>query len=191
MSSTINPNNAQKEIELDDSPNTPYIRVIYPDNGDGDSNNSFAPWNPLGWLGGIFKAMEDFFSGFLGAPSMDRDVSINAAPAPDQQRNKRDADNTVAKVKPIELIEIAQAPAMVIEKVETKAPAPNAKQTFMKLIDNLCRIYCAECNGQKQAHNFKAAAKELYQLILTDTTGIELASKHFLEPEFLQSLNEC
>lgn len=107
-------------------------------------------------------------------------------------RVKRSAEDD-APPKPTEKIEVVESG--ITEKVEVdtteKAVTLKGREAFMILIDNMCRIYCNECLDQTQIRNYKAASKELLQLILTDSTGIELASKHFLEPDFLQSLNEC
>jgi len=78
------------------------------------------------------------------------------------------------------------------ETSEIVDPTPG-RSAFIKLIDELCRIYCDTCSirSYSQMNNFKLAARDLLKFLFEDKTGIDLVASHFLDPAFLRSLSSC
>ncbi|CAL8110232.1 unnamed protein product [Orchesella dallaii] len=174
-------------------------------------------FSPSSWFGSMFDMMRNFFANIFG-DGVDGDDLGTSSPA--LSRAKRAAvgqletiiektDMTVESTAPAndktDASEEAPEDNFFIVRLDNdQARAPNSdvvappapvkvtgKDAFANVIDNLCRIYCHECSDRKQIINFKSAAKELLEFISKDTTGIELAAKHYLSPDFMNSLNEC
>lgn len=82
---------------------------------------------------------------------------------------------------------------------QPEQPAPGAvqatggRESFMNLIDQMCRVYCDMCPGPNQSRDFKIAAKELLQFLFKEDNkkGLDLAAENYLNNEFMQSLMEC
>ena len=64
------------------------------------------------------------------------------------------------------------------------------REAIMEVIDQVCRLYCDECNDPKQITNFRMAVKELMQTLFSDENVLVVAS-HGLSESFIESLKNC
>lgn len=130
--------------------------------------------NPIvGWLSNLMESVSSFFRGLFGFGGVRRARST-------------EFDSAEEDASPIVL-------TMWRATAGGEEETIGGRQAFLTLVDDICRIYCDTCPGENQSQDFKAAAKELLQFLFSDgdATGLDLAAKHYLNHEFLQSVQEC
>ena len=67
----------------------------------------------------------------------------------------------------------------------------NGNKAFGTLVNEMCRIYCDACSGQKQPSNFKKAAKQLLEDLFEEDSGLETAANQYLDNDFIHSIQSC
>lgn len=124
----------------------------------------------VGWLSSVMQTVSEFFRSIFGFGTV---------------RSRRQAQSEAPENSPY-VLAVWSGPSSGEDK------SVGGRQAFLTLMDELCRLYCDTCPGDNQSTDFKRGAKELLQyLFAEDSTGLDLAAQHYLNHEFLQSVQEC
>lgn len=123
------------------------------------------------WINGLFSRVSGFFKRVF----------------PFGHRSKRDLTEVEAEAQ-APVVESKRAPYQLYS---TQENASKGKTAFGALIDQMCRIYCDTCQGEKDMHKFKMAGKQLLDDLFEEDSGLDAAAEQFLDDDFLTSLRRC